>query len=235
MNGLKLLALFSEGVLSFFSPCVLPILPVYLGILGGQADAVVAHRPGIARKRLLTNTLFFAIGIALTFFILGFASSLFSRFLLAHLAFFRLIGGGLILLFGLFQLGVFHLSFLNRELSARQRVYRPGRQMTPLLALLLGFTFSFSWTPCIGPILASVFLYASSHQGWAGLLLIGLYSLGFILPFLLVAVFSERLLITFRKYNHILKYTKLVSGVLLLVIGFSILTGSFANLSRIFS
>lgn len=222
MDSLKILALFVEGLLSFFSPCVLPILPVYIGILGGQAASDEAD-PAAQRKQVLINTLFFILGITLTFFLLAFASSLLSRFLTQHMQLLTLLGAILIILMGLIQLGALKVAVMNRELSAKQRVYQAGQKMTPLLAVLMGFTFSFSWSPCIGPILASVFIYASSHQSLFSIFLISVYSIGFILPFLVVALFSQQVLTYFKNHYHLLKYTKTLSGALLVVIGLSIL------------
>lgn len=233
MDIFKLLALFAEGLLSFFSPCILPILPVYIGILGGQVT-VDKEKAGSVQRQVMVNTLCFVLGITLTFFVLGFASNLLSRLLTQHMQTIQLIGGLLIMVMGLIQLDLFKPALTKREFSAKHKVYQAGQQVTPLLAILMGFTFSFSWTPCIGPILASAFLYASSHQGIFSILLISVYCLGFILPFVLVAFFSQKVLAYFKKHQHVVKYTKLISGVLLILIGLSIITGHFNVLSRFF-
>ncbi|MGT2755129.1 cytochrome c biogenesis CcdA family protein [Streptococcus ovis] len=230
MQHIKVLALFIEGLLSFFSPCVLPILPIYIGILGGQSEGVndVKHR-----KRVLCNTLIFVLGIATTFFLLAFASSFLSRFLNQHIRWVQIISGVLIITMGLFQLGVFQTTFLSKEFSAKSKVYQAGQTVTPVIAFLMGFAFSFSWTPCIGPILASVFFYASSHSGIWSVLLISVYCIGFILPFILVALFSQKVLDYFKKQTRFLHYTKIISGILLICIGLSILTGLFDNLTHL--
>lgn len=229
LNHVKIIALFLEGLLSFFSPCVLPILPIYLGILGGQGDQSADQKEN---RRLIYNTLIFVLGIATTFFLLAFASSFLSRFLNQHSRAVQIIGGLLMILMGLFQLGVFQSQFLSREFSAKSKVYQAGQKVTPLIAFLMGFTFSFSWTPCIGPILASVFFYASSHSGIWSALLIAIYCLGFILPFVVVAIFSQTVLAYFKKQTRFLKYSKIISGVLLIIIGLSIFTGFFKSLTQ---
>lgn len=226
----KVLALFLEGLLSFFSPCVLPILPIYIGILGGQSEGSHDSRH---RKRVLYNTLIFVLGIATTFFLLAFASSFLSRFLNQHIQVVRIVSGVLIILMGLFQLGVIKSVALTKEFSAKTKVYQAGQTVTPIIAYLMGFTFSFSWTPCIGPILASVFFYASSHSGIWNILLISVYCMGFILPFILVAIFSQKVLDYFKKQTRFLHYTKIISGVLLILIGLSILTGLFGSLTHL--
>ncbi|HFR3440766.1 TPA: cytochrome c biogenesis CcdA family protein [Streptococcus suis] len=222
------LALFAEGLLSFLSPCVLPILPIYVGLLAGGAEGKEGE------KKVLVNTLSFVVGIALTFFLLGFASSLLSRVLQANTQFLQIISGLLIVLMGILQLGWFNIPMLEREFSAKNKVYQAGKQVTPYLAFLMGFTFSFSWTPCIGPILASVFIYVSSQQGWLSGILLLVYCLGFILPFILVAFFSQKMLAFFKNNRHYLAWTKRISGYLLLLIGLSILTGFFQHLVRFF-
>lgn len=222
------LTLFVEGILSFLSPCVLPILPIYIGLLAGGAEGKEGE------KKVLINTLSFVVGIALTFFLLGFASSLLSRVLQANAQVLQIISGLLIVLMGILQLGWFNIPMLEREFSAKNKVYQAGKQVTPYLAFLMGFTFSFSWTPCIGPILASVFIYASSQQGWLSSILLLVYCLGFILPFILVAFFSQKMLAFFKNNRHYLAWTKRISGYLLLLIGLSILTGFFQQFVRFF-
>lgn len=228
LQHITILTLFIEGLLSFFSPCVLPILPVYIGILAGQGEEKQSGEIIWDRRKVFTNTFLFISGIAATFFILAFASSLISQFL-------QNLGGILILIMGLVQVGLIKSHFFNREYSAKNKVYQAGQKVTPLIAFLMGFTFSFSWTPCIGPILASVFLYASTHQGIYSVLLILIYCLGFVIPFALIALFSQRVMGVFKKQKRFLKYTKLFSGILLILIGISILTGSFAKIAHLFN
>ena len=226
MDWMTVIALFAEGILSFLSPCVLPILPVYVGILAGGGGEKEESRT------VLINTLFFVVGITMTFLLLAFTSSLLSRFLQANSQLLRIISGLLIIFMGLVQLGWLRINVLEREFSAKSKAYQVGKKVTPLVAFLMGFTFSFSWTPCIGPILASVFIYASSHAGWTSFFLILVYCLGFILPFLLVAFFSQKVLEFFKNKRQNLGWTKKVSGYLLLIIGLSILTGFFQNVVR---
>ena len=226
MDWMTVIALFAEGILSFLSPCVLPILPVYVGILAGGGGEKEESRT------VLINTLFFVVGITMSFLLLAFTSSLLSRFFQANSQLLRIISGLLIIFMGLVQLGWIRINVLEREFSAKSKAYQVGEKVTPLVAFLMGFTFSFSWTPCIGPILASVFIYASSHAGWTSFFLILVYCLGFILPFLLVAFFSQKVLEFFKNKRQNLGWTKKVSGYLLLIIGLSILTGFFQNVVR---
>ena len=228
----KMGLLFLEGLLSFLSPCVIPILPIYIGILAGKKEENANGELVFNKKNTITNTLFFVLGICATFFILAFATSFISVFLNENIKTLQIISGVLIVFMGLLQLGIFKIGFLKQEFSAKNKVKRKGNKTTPFL---VGFTFSFSWTPCIGPILASVFLYASSHTGIMSILLVLVYCLGFILPFILVAFFASTLLAVFKRNTNILKYTQIISGIILIIIGVLILSGSFTTIARYFS
>lgn len=232
---LKLVLLFLEGILSFLSPCVIPILPIYIGMLAGKKELNNDGELVFNKKNTIVNTLFFVLGICVTFFILAFATSFISIFLNENIKTLQIISAILIIFMGLLQLGLFNVSFLKKEFSLKNRVKKRGRSTTPVLAFFMGFTFSFSWTPCIGPILASVFLYAASHTGIMSIILVLIYCLGFILPFILVAFFASKLLDIFKKNTKILKYTQIISGVILIVIGILILSGSFITIVRYFS
>ena len=231
-SSTSLVLLFLEGLLSFLSPCVIPILPIYISILAGEKEYDSNGNIIFNKKNILVNTFSFIFGISTTFFLLAFATSTISVFLSDNIATLKIISGVLIIFMGLVQLGVFKIDFLKKEFSMKNKVKKKGMNTTPLLAFFMGFTFSFSWTPCIGPILASVFLYASSHTGIISLIMILIYSLGFILPFIFVAFFATTLLELFKKHSNILKYTTTISGIILIVIGVLILSGSFTTLVR---
>ena len=225
-TGISALTVFLQGILSFFSPCVLPLVPLYIGYLSGGArtveeDGSIRYRRG----RVLLNTFFFVVGVSFAFFLLGLGFSAAGQFFSRHQALFTKIGGAVVILFGLYQLGVFGPSrLLARE---RRLPFRLDRfAMGPLAALLLGFTFSFSWTPCVGPALASVLLMASSAaSAGQGFLLIGLYTLGFTLPFLAVGLFTGALLDLFKRYQKVVQYTVKAGGVLLVLMGVMMFTG----------
>lgn len=231
----KLSFLFLEGLLSFLSPCVIPILPIYIGILAGKKEQNEHGELVFNKRNTITNTLSFVLGICSTFFILAFATSFISIFLNENIKTLQIVSGILIVFMGLLQLGIFKIGFLKQEFSIKDKVKRKGNKTTPVLAFLMGFTFSFSWTPCIGPILASVFLYASSHTGIMSIILVLVYCLGFILPFIFVAFFASTLLRIFKKHTNILKYTQIISGIILIIIGILILSGSFVSLMRYFN
>lgn len=217
---------FLQGIVSFFSPCVLPLVPLYIGYLAGGAktvreDGTIRYR----KRKVMLNTLFFVIGVSFAFFLLGFGFTAAGRFFSGNRVWFARIGGILVILFGLYQMGVFGTS---KTLTKEHRLpFRLNKlAMNPLTALVLGFTFSFAWTPCVGPALASVLLMASSAtSSAAGFGLIGVYTLGFVLPFLLVGLFTGTLLDFFKKHQKVVKYTVKVGGALMILMGVMMITG----------
>lgn len=211
---------FLEGVLSFLSPCVLPLLPVYLSLLAGDG--------GSGKRRRYLNTLAFVLGISLVFFLLGFSFTALGKLFAAHQLLFMRLGGIVIVFLGLFQLGLFDWRFLMRERRIAPRFHGP---IGPGRAFLLGLAFSFGWTPCVGPALSSVLiLAATSQKALVGGLLIGLYSLGFLLPFLLLTLFAGRLFDALRQRGPWLERAGKISGGILVLLGLLVFFG-FAGLA----
>ena len=224
-TGVSAAAVFLQGILSFFSPCVLPLVPLYIGYLAGGAKSVDADGTvRYKRGRVMHNTVFFVLGVSFTFFALGLGFTALGRFFSDNRALFARIGGVLIILFGLYQLGVFRSRALSTERRLPIRLDRLS--MNPAVAFLFGFTFSFAWTPCVGPALGSVLIMATSAGSSAqGFLLIGVYTLGFVLPFLAVGLFTGSLLDFFKKHQKAVRYTVKAGGVLMILMGVMMLTG----------
>ncbi len=220
------LTVFFQGILSFFSPCVLPLVPLYVGYLAGgarrtEADGTVRY----PRKKVLVNTLFFVLGISFAFFLLGLGFTALGRFFSGNRTLFARVSGIIMILFGVYQLGLFGKeAFLETERRLPLRLDRWA--MSPLVALVLGFTFSFAWTPCVGPALGSVLLMASSaSSAGTGFFLIGVYTLGFVLPFLAVGLFTGAVLEFFKRHQGVVKVTVKAGAVLLILMGVMTLTG----------
>lgn len=225
-TGVPVLTVFLQGVLSFFSPCVLPLVPLYLSYLAGGGKRTdengQVHFP---RKQVLINTIFFIVGIGFTFFLLGFGFTALGQFFNSNRVLLARISGIIMILFGLYQFGIFGRSnAIDRE---HRILFQLNRwTMGPLPALLLGFTFSFAWTPCVGPVLGSVLLMAGSAASMLkAALLIGVYTIGFTLPFLAVGIFTASILDFFKKHQNIVKYTVKIGAALLILMGIMTLTG----------
>lgn len=226
------ITVFLQGILSFFSPCVLPLLPLYIGYLsGGTAQVGEDGKVYYERKKVFVHTLFFVIGISFAFFLLGLGFSTMGNFFRSNQLLFTTVGGILIVVLGLYQLGVFGSS---KVLGKERRVLLPLEKMTmsPITAFLMGFTFSFAWTPCVGPALTSVLLMtATAETQLTGMLLIGVYTLGFVLPFLAVGLFATTLLDFFKKYRSVVKYTVKIGAILMIVMGLLMFTGKMNAIS----
>ena len=214
-----ILTVFLQGALSFFHPAFWPVVPLYLGYLAAGAKEKSGRR-----RRILINTLFFVLGSVLPFSCWGWAF-LRGAFLLGQSRALCPSGGILVILLGVYQLGIFGSSTaLSQERRLPLRIDRLA--MGPMPALLLGFVFSFAWTPCVGPALTGVLLLASSASNTAaGFGLIGVYTLGFVLPFLAVGLFTDRLLALFQRHQKAMRITVRAGGVLLILIGVMMFTG----------
>lgn len=238
-TGISTITVFVQGLLSFFSPCVLPLVPLYLGYLSGGLnsglDGTEKEEAGAsasaAKIKLFVRVLFFTLGISGAFFVLGLGASAAGSFFGEHRMLFARIGGVLIILFGLYQLGVFgNSSVLGKERRIPLRLEK--MTMSPVIALIMGFAFSFAWTPCVGPALTSVLLMAGSAQTEAlGFLLIGVYTLGFILPFLAAGIFTAQLLEFFRRHMKAVRYTVKIGGVLMILMGVLMFTGKMNDIT----
>lgn len=224
--SVPVLTVFLQGLLSFFSPCVLPLIPLYISYLSGGTQTVGKDgKIYFKRRKVMLNTLCFVIGISFAFFLLGLGVSAIGTFFKSNQLLFARIGGILVVLFGLYQLGVLGTSRIlgqERRLPFKLDVLA----MSPITALIMGFTFSFAWTPCVGPALTSVLLMvASASTKLWGFLLIGVYTIGFVLPFLAVGLFTTKLLEFFKAHVKVVRYTAKIGGVLMIFMGILMFTG----------
>lgn len=230
--SISAVTVFLQGLLSFFSPCVLPLLPLYIGYLsGGTAVKGEDGRMHYKQSKVLLHTVFFVTGVSFAFFLLGLGVSAVGGFFHSYQAMFARIGGILVMLFGLYQMGIFGISsVLGKEHRLPFRLDRFA--MSPVTALLMGFTFSFAWTPCVGPALTSVLLMAASAATKAqGFVLIGVYTMGFVLPFLFVGLFTTQLLELFKKYRGVVQYTVKIGGILMVLMGILMFTGKMNDVT----
>ncbi|HBF6803732.1 TPA: redoxin family protein, partial [Clostridioides difficile] len=222
-----------EGIVSFFSPCILPILPIYLSILSNSSvENLKEGKTSFIGSSLFKNTIFFALGISTTFFILGSSVKVLSMFFNENKDLIMFIGGIIIIIMGLFYMGIIKSSILNRE----KRFNVKFKEMKAITAFILGFTFSFGWTPCIGPILASVLVMVSSSSNHLSAnLLIAVYTIGFILPFIITAMFYSKLFKTIDKIKSNMEIIKKIGGIILIVSGILMMVNGFGSISKHFN
>ena len=223
-ENISIVLVFLEGLLSFFSPCIIPLLPVYMSYLAGNAKEEIDGVTHYKRKTVFLHTVFFVLGISFAFFVLLMAFSTVGNFFSKYQNLFTRIGGIIIVILGLYQLGVFDFKFLQRE--RRLNTSFLDKKMNPIIAFVMGFTFSFAWTPCIGPMLSSVLILASTAKSTViGALLVLAYTLGFAIPFLILGLFTTKILEFLNKKKNLLRYTIKASGIIMIIIGIMTFTG----------
>ena len=218
----------AAGVLSFLSPCVLPIVPPYLAYMGGISVTEMEATGTSARNRALLPAVFFVLGLSTVFMILGFTASAFGRFFLSNQQWFVAVAGLIIMVFGAHFLGIYRIGFMDREL----RMDAGDRGGSALGAYVLGLAFAFGWTPCIGPILGAILSIAAMEADVArGTTLLAVYALGLGIPFLLVAAFFPRLSGLMSWMRRHMDRIERVMGLLLWTVGLLMLTGKFTDFS----
>ena len=221
---LGLFVAFAAGLLSFLSPCVLPLVPSYIGFLTGMSLPEMAAR----RRVALGHALLFVLGFTLVFMVLGASATALGRALNYYQQWLQRIGGALIILFGLICLGVVKAPFLNQE----RRLQVDQKPVGYLGSALVGMAFGAGWTPCIGPVLGAILgLAATSQDLTRGLLLLAVYSAGLAVPFLLAAVALDAFLDWFQRFRRYLPWVMRVSGALLIFVGILMTTGEFTRLA----
>lgn len=225
-SSINFAMVFTEGLVSFFSPCVIPLIPLYMGYLAGgakekDADGTIKYE----RKTVLLHTIFFILGISVAFFILGLGFSSLGSVLKEYRDVLSKVGGAIIIILGLNQLGLFKIKFLNKQFRMTSKA--STKKMNPLVAFVMGFGFSFAWTPCVGPALASVLILASNAKSvLEGNLLVVVYILGFLIPFVLLGLFTGETLNFIKKNPKIMNGIVKLGAVILIVMGAMLMFGT---------
>lgn len=222
---------FLAGLLSFLSPCVLPLIPSYVTYITGLsfADLKAEHPSHVVRRKTVIHSLLFIAGFTTVFVLLGASASYLGNFLQEHMSIMRKIGGVLIVLFGVHVSGVLNINALLGE----KRLTINRKPAGYLGSILVGFAFAAGWTPCIGPILASILIVAATEEKvYHGMALLLVYSLGLGTPFLLSSLALHRFLNIFNRFKKHIRLMEIITGVFLIVIGIMIFFNNFASITR---
>ncbi len=215
---------FGAGVLSFLSPCVLPLIPSYMSFITGMS----LEEMGDQRRAAVTHALLFVSGFTLIFVALGATATSLGRLLQFHQVWLERFGGVLIIVFGLYMLGLFQIGVFARE----RRVHIQNKPLGYLGSVLVGVAFGAGWTPCIGPILGSILLYSSSQGDLAqGVVLLFSYSMGLAVPFLIAALAVERFITWFQGYRQYMPLVTKASGGMMVFLGLLLISGYFSLLA----
>ena len=247
MESVSLFGAFIAGVLSFISPCVLPLIPGYLSFISGvsleemrgmqpvaagAAGGTMTVATGVsnaAKRQVIVTSLFFILGFSLVFVSLGASATYLGQFLMERLTIFGKIAGVLLIIFGLHTIGVFKIPFLLNE----ARVQANTKPASMIGAVIVGISFAFGWTPCIGPILSAILLVAAQQDSVnQGIVLLSIYSLGLAIPFLLTAIAINQFFAAFKKIRRHYHTIEIVSGLLMIVIGVLIFTNRFTIIAQ---
>jgi cytochrome c-type biogenesis protein len=221
---------FSSGVLSFFAPCVLPLIPSYLVFISRASfDHTEEFKTIKFKSNMLTHAIAFVLGFSFVFISLGISSSLIGEFLSTYQTYISRAGGILLIIMGLFSLNLIKIPFLNQE----KIIQLKKKPLGIFGSFIVGIAFSLGWTPCIGPALSSILILASTEgSARKGAHLLSMYSLGLAIPFIISALLFDQLLGFLKRYGSIVKYSMKIMGILLIIIGLLLATSSLHRLSE---
>ncbi len=232
MENVSILTAFVFGIISFVSPCVLPIVPGYLSFISGYSfDELLNSSRTDLFKKVTLNSLLFILGFSVIFVALGASATAVGQFLVQKLELLSKIAGVIIIVFGLHMIGVFKIKFLNYE-----KKFHTDKKIGPLGSFVAGLAFAFGWTPCIGPVLAAILTIAAQQSTIVkGIVLLSVYSLGLGIPFLITSLSINAFLAFFRKFSKYIRWVEVTGGVLLIIVGILIMTNNLTVLSGYFA
>jgi cytochrome c-type biogenesis protein len=233
MSNLPLpLAAFFAGLISFLSPCVLPLVPGYVSLISGAGVEELKTHDSKLLSRVMLQSAMFILGFSVVFITLGALSTGVGQLLARYKSTLAQVAGVVIILFGLHLTGIFRIN----ALYADKRLHGVKGGSSPWGAFVIGFAFAFGWTPCVGPILAVILTFAAEQDTvWKGIGLLAIYSLGLAVPFLLTSLGIERFLVFYKRFQGYMHALEVGSGGLLIVLGVLLVMGRFSVISGYFS
>ncbi|WP_372520682.1 cytochrome c biogenesis CcdA family protein [Candidatus Ruminimicrobiellum ovillum] len=221
LGNFPIFASLFAGILTFISPCILPLIPVYITLVTGLSIEELDNRKNLLSVFL--SSICFVLGFTTVFVFLGLSVTIIGQFFLNNIDILRTVGGIIIIIFGLHLLGIFKIKLLYKQFAWMDKIKRTSNYFT---IYLIGCAFAFSWTPCVDPILASILIMAATQGTIAkGTLLLLIYSLGLAIPFILTALFVSKFLTLFNSLKKYYKVIEIVSGTLLILMGILIMSG----------
>lgn len=229
-ENVSIFVAFSAGFISFLSPCILPLIPSYFVFITGISIEELSLEESLRRvqKKVIANSLMFILGFSIIFIILGASATFFGKFLARNIRWFEIIGGVIVILFGIHFTGIFRLRFLDKE----KKVHLKRKPLGYWGTFVVGLAFGAGWTPCVGPILGSILTLAATTQNiLKGIILLAFYSIGIGIPFFLSGLVIHKF---FEYFQAVRKYFKIITaagGILLIILGILLISGYFSSMS----
>ena len=224
---------FLAGLASFLSPCVLPLVPAYFTFITGFSLEELTVSPTQAiRKKVILSTLTYVSGFSFVFILMGASASYLGGVIYNYKEFIRITGGVIIIILGIHLTGIIRIAWLDFE----KRIHiKKGKQIHLFGTFIVGMAFGAGWSPCIGPLLGSILILAGDQKTvWEGIFLLGIYSAGLAIPFILISVFINFLLFFIKKIVRVIKYINITAGIMLIAAGIFLVTDKLRILSDIF-
>lgn len=219
-------AAFIAGVLSFFAPCIVPLIPAYFTFISGYSLEELTNQPDTAvRSKVLLATMAFVSGFSFVFIVLGASASFLGGYIQTHSNIIRTAGGVLIIILGLHLTGWLRI----KKLDVEKRIHMTRKPIRVAGTFLVGMAFGAGWSPCIGPLLGSILIIAGNQDTvWQGIRLLAVYSAGLAIPFIVVSIFINFILVWLKSASRVLKYANLTAGVLLIVMGIGLIANKIS-------
>lgn len=225
-ENVTILVALSAGLITFLSPCILPVFPSYLAFITGISIEELSHENNlkIARKTIIVNSLLFILGFSIIFVLLGASATLMGKFLFKNIRWLEIFGGVFVIILGLHFAGVFKLKFLDRE----KKIHLRKKPVGLLGTVFVGMAFGAGWTPCVGPMLGAILTVAASTQDiFKGIVILISYSVGLGIPFFISGLIVHKFLEHFQRIKKYFRIISTIGGVLLIIIGILLITGYF--------